>query len=70
MSVPPQRLREQLRELLVRARTAAEFMTKRFRRIATAGLCAALVFLLGPLAASGQVPLPAGALDRPRRSQT
>ncbi len=40
------------------SRTAAEFMTKRFRQIAVAGLCAALVFLLGERPAGAQVPLP------------
>lgn len=33
-------------------------MTKQLRQKAVAGLCAAAVFLLGPLVASGQVPLP------------
>jgi tetratricopeptide (TPR) repeat protein len=40
------------------SRTAAEFMTKRFRRIAVAGLCVALVFLLEARPAGAQVPLP------------
>jgi hypothetical protein len=38
--------------------TAAEFMTKQTRRKLFAGLCAAAVFLLGPLAVNGQMPLP------------
>src|SRR5271170_4001639 len=33
-------------------------MTKQFQRSVMAALCAGAVFLLGPLAASGQVPLP------------
>src|SRR6202795_320610 len=39
-------------------------MTKQFQRMMLAGLCAAAVFLLGPLAASGQMPLP----PAPRRT--
>jgi hypothetical protein len=45
-------------------RTAAEIMTKQFQRMVLAGLCAAAVFLLEPLAASGQMPLP----PAPRRT--
>jgi hypothetical protein len=39
-------------------------MTKQFQRMVLAGLCAAAVFLLGPLAASAQMPLP----PAPRRT--
>jgi hypothetical protein len=39
-------------------------MTKQFQRMVLAGLCAAAVFLLGPLAACGQMPLP----PAPRRT--
>src|SRR5271156_4787882 len=39
-------------------------MTKQFQRMVSAALCAAAVFLLGPAAASGQMPLPPG----PRRT--
>src|ERR1700675_1129793 len=39
-------------------------MTKQFQRMVLAGLCAAAVFLLGPLAASVQMPLP----PTPRRA--
>jgi len=39
-------------------------MTKQFHRMVLAWLCAAAVFLLGPLAASGQMPLP----PAPRRA--
>ena len=38
-------------------------MTKQLQRSVTAGLCAAAVFLLGPMVASGQMPLP----PRPQR---
>lgn len=47
-----------MRVLQGTSRTAAEFMTSQLQRKSTAALCAAAVLLLGPLAASGQVPLP------------
>src|SRR5580692_12613011 len=56
-------LNKQLREYPTRARTAAEFMTKQLQRSVTVGLCVAAVFLLGPMVASGQMPLP----PRPQR---